>query len=109
MDIEDMIETAFFLALLLTGGIIISTIDFSVTSDPDTVQNTKKIVRLFYAGVMTIAPTTKLAIIIDLAAAVVASIGLVKRAKNSIKAGIFVAAFIYFTISFAFNYLAAPV
>ncbi|MFA9503893.1 hypothetical protein ACERIM_14110 [Natrinema sp. H-ect1] len=109
MDIEELIESAFLLAMVLITGIILSTIDFSATSDPNTVQNTKKIVRLFYAGVMTLAPSTKLAIIIDFATAIVASIGLVKGARNSIKAGIFVAAFIYFTISFTLNYIVAPV
>jgi len=58
---------------------------------------------------MTVAPTTKLAITIDVGAAVIASVGLVKASKESVQLGIAAAAFLYFFSSFIANYASAPV
>ncbi|MFB1065476.1 hypothetical protein [Natrinema sp. H-ect4] len=109
MDAEETVKTGASLALLLFTALWLSTFDFSINSDPNTVQNAEKVTRYFYAGIMTIAPTSKLALAIDIGAALVASVGLVKGARDSIRAGVLGAAFLYFFISFIAHYATAPV
>lgn len=109
MDTEEVVKVGALSALLVFTALWLSTFDFSISSDPNTVENTEKATRFLYAGVMTVAPTSKVAVAIDIGAAVVASVGLVKGAKESVKTGIIGAAFLYFFIGFIVHYITAPV
>lgn len=109
MNAEEAIETGGLAAFFLFTALFLSTIDFSLGGSPNTVQTANKLSRFLYAGVMTIAPTSQLAIVIDLVAALIASVGLLQGAKESIKGGVIGAAFLYFFIGFLVNYATAPV
>lgn len=109
MNAEKAIETGGLAAFFLFMALFLSTIDLSLGGSPDTVQTANKLSRFLYAGVMTVTPTSQLAIVIDLIAALVASMGLLQGAKKSIKDGAVAAAFLYFFISFLMNYVTAPV
>ncbi|QLD88312.1 hypothetical protein HWV07_04390 [Natronomonas salina] len=109
MDAEEAVKLGALFALFVFATLWLSTFDFSINSNPDTVENTKKATRFLYAGVMTVAPTSKVAVAIDIGAAIVASIGLVKGAKESVKAGIVGAAFLYFFTGFVVHYVTAPI
>lgn len=105
MDTEEAVKVGALSALLVFTALWLSTFDFSISSDPNTVENTEKATRFLYASVMTVAPTSKVAVAIDIGAAVVASVGLVKGAKESVKTGIIGAAFLYFFIGFIVHYI----
>jgi len=109
MDLRELIELGGMLALLLFTGLFLLSVDWSLGGDPQTVKKAEKATRFLYAGVMTIAPTSEIAVLIDVGAAVVASLGFVRGAKNSIKAGIVAAAFVYFFTGFIGHYLTAPI
>lgn len=108
MDAEEILEKGGTLAVLFLGLIIISSLDFSSTSPQQMSQNAETMTRFFYAGVMTIAPTSELAIMIDIFAALISSVGLVKGANRSLKQRLMAVAFLYFFVSLILNYLAAP-
>lgn len=93
MDAEEAIETGGLAAFFLFTTLFLSTIDFSLGGSPNTVETANKLPRFLYAGVMTVAPTSQLAIAIDLVAALIASVGLLQGAKESIKGGVIVLRF----------------
>ena len=109
MDIEDSITVGGLLALIVFTAFFLLTTDFSISSNTEPVARMERASRFFYAGVMTVAPTSRLAVVIDMGALVVAGIGLVQGARKSIKMGIVVAAFVYFLTSFLVNFATAPV
>lgn len=108
MDAKGAIYIGALLALLFATSLFLVPIMDSPSDANNTNEDMETATRFLYAGVMTFAPTSEVAVAIDVGAAVVASFGLVKSASHSVKGGLIVTAFLYFFISFVVNFAAAP-
>lgn len=109
MNADEAVKTGVLAAFLLFTALFLSTINLSPGGTADTIQMANKASRFLYAGLMTVVPTTRLAIFIDLRAGLVATAGLLQGARESITAGVIAAAFLYFFTGFLVNYATAPV
>jgi hypothetical protein len=83
--------------------------DLTARGSAGAVKNVDMVTRFIDAAVMTIAPTSEIAIAIDVGVAFIPSIGLIQSPKESVKSGVVITAFLYFFTSLLVDYAAAPV
>lgn len=103
-DIEQALKSAISVAVSLFGVLWWISLDFS-----DPVSSTESVARFMYAFTMVYAPTSPVAIAIDVAAAIIASIGIFAGLDKNVKQTFVGVATLYFFISLTVNYAMAPV